>query len=75
MSDRLLNAPDTVIWNLHAIARDAIRRHGEDATLHVAQLADEALEKGHMDLRGALLKLIKEIEAIERSAPTSTGIH
>lgn len=61
--------------DLHAVALDAIRQNGEDAVFRVAELADQALERCDWDLRKALLDLIKEIEAIERTMPPTRGMH
>jgi hypothetical protein len=69
-----MKLPDGATMNVRAVAVDTIRQQGEDALLRVAQLADQALDRGDIDLQRALIALIREIEAI-LNVPPAEGVH
>jgi hypothetical protein len=73
-SDRGMTLADGTTINVRAVAVDTIRQHGEDALLRVAQLADQALDRGDIDLQRTLIALIHEIEAI-LNVPPAEGVH
>ena len=57
-------------------AQATIQEHGDEATLHAAQRADELLAEGDMDGRAVWHRIERAIDELQRTVPgDGEGLH
>ena len=62
--------------DIYRAAKELIKQHGEDATIHAAMRADELLEAGDLDGQATWKRILKTIEELQsRERPEGEKLH